>query len=255
MSKKCPHCGGTTFKAVIRRAGAINLEKDGTASIIKELTKFSYEVIECLTCKKGVRNDMLVDKTPCAKCGTLTESKDLNEKGLCPVCQALELHPELAKASQQDLIKMLLDVEKKLKANKSAKIDDKIEKANTQVRKANAKSKDSEIVAKVNDKQQAIKSESKQKISPDKQELTPQQKAAQTRKINAEKKRMEQEALNKVTNTNNKDTKASSTAQQSNDNIEANSDLPMGDDLPIDNIGELPMDDNFQYPEFGPEAF
>jgi hypothetical protein len=256
MSKKCPHCGGTKFKAVIKRAGAIDLLADGSVTIIKELEKFSYEVIECLNpnCKAKVTNDDLVDNVACSQCGTMTKPEELSEDGLCPVCAALKARPELASASPQDLIRMLIEAERRNSATTSAKIEKKVENAETTVE--NVKAKEEEAKAKA-EEQAAAPTDDKQ------EDLTPQQKAAQTRKLNAEKKKLEEEALAAATAQAQQNAQAP-TVEENKEEETVNEAAattttgtnPMDAGLPTgDGFDGLPTDDSFQFPQFGNDPF
>jgi len=189
---KCPHCGGSQFKAVIKRAGAIQLTEGG-ATILKELDKFSYEVVGCLnpSCKKPLTNADLVDDTPCAKCGTVHKSEDLVD-GLCPICHAMKDRPELAQASTEDLIRMLLEAEKRNSTPKGDKIEEKLEKSEAAAEKVAEKAE--KVTPPETSEPEQGKSQGEEEKASEVEELSPQQRAAQTRKANAEKKKAEEAA-------------------------------------------------------------
>lgn len=189
---KCPHCGGSQFKAVIKRAGAISLTEGG-ATILKELEKFSYEVVGCLnpSCKKALTNADLVDDAPCTKCGTVHKSEDLVD-GLCPICHAMKDRPELAQASTEDLIRMLLEAEKRNSTPKGDKIEEKLEKSEATVEKVAEKAE--KVPPLETSAPEEGKSQPMEEKASEGEELSPQQRAAQTRKANAEKKKAEEEA-------------------------------------------------------------
>lgn len=194
---KCPHCGGSQFKAVIKRAGAIQLTEGG-ATILKELDKFSYEVVGCLNpaCKKALTNADLVDDAPCAKCGTVHKSEDLVD-GLCPICHAMKDRPELAQASTEDLIRMLLEAEKRNSTPKGDKIEEKLEKSDATVEKVAEKAE--KAAATETPTPEQGNSQTEEEKASEGEELSPQQRAAQTRKANAEKKKAEEEAARVAT--------------------------------------------------------
>ena len=190
---KCPHCGGSQFKAVIKRAGAIQLTEGGGATILKELEKFSYEVVGCLnpSCKKALTNADLVDDAPCTKCGTVHKSEDLVD-GLCPICHAMKDRPELAQASTEDLIRMLLEAEKRNSTPKGDKIEEKLEKSEVAVEKVAEKAE--KATPPETSAPEQGQSQGEEEKASEGEELSPQQRAAQTRKANAEKKKAEEEA-------------------------------------------------------------
>lgn len=126
--KKCPHCGSNVFMAKVVRAAKVESLEDGTYKIIQETSKYDIEVVKCSDCKVDITEEDLLVLSPCSKCGTLTTPALLDKKGECDVCKALDTRPDLANASKEDIIRMLLKLESN-NATVTDKIDKKIEKA------------------------------------------------------------------------------------------------------------------------------
>ena len=130
-NRMCPHCGGQMFMAKITRPGIVEAYVNGKEPyrICKESKdNYDVEIIKCARCKESVCNDDLVTGVTCKECGKVVGPMDINSDGVCNVCEAMKQRTELANASKEDLIKMLLEAEKK--ANPvAAKIEKNIEKA------------------------------------------------------------------------------------------------------------------------------
>lgn len=132
--KVCPHCGSKMFVGAITRGCAIEsvIDENGNPSfkLVKESSgdKYDLEVLKCCRCKKDVKADELVEGVPCKECGRVVNPDELNEDGLCEVCAAVKQRAELANASREDLIQMLLNAEKQ--ANPvTAKVEKQVKKA------------------------------------------------------------------------------------------------------------------------------
>ena len=133
--KMCPHCGGTMFMGAITRACIVEVfapDKEGeeeSFNVSKETKdKYSIEVVKCIRCKRDVSKDELITGVVCKECGRAVAPDDLNKDGICSVCEAKKTRSELANASQDDLIRMLLEAEKR-SSSVSEKISKKVEKA------------------------------------------------------------------------------------------------------------------------------
>lgn len=127
MNKFCPHCGGSQFKAVIKRPGVITITDEG-AKVLKEVDKIGFEVVECLKCKTKVTNDDLVENVlaTCNECSKPVKEEEL-VNGLCVVCDAKKNRADIANASPEELIARLLELEKQAGAVQATKIEKKIE--------------------------------------------------------------------------------------------------------------------------------
>ena len=90
--------------------------------------KYSIEVVKCIRCKRDVSKDELITGVVCKECGRPVAPDDLNKDGICSVCEAKKTRSELANASQDDLIRMLLEAEKR-SSSVSEKISKKVEQA------------------------------------------------------------------------------------------------------------------------------
>ena len=133
--KMCPHCGGTMFMGAITRACIVEVfapDKEGeeeSFNVSKETKdKYSIEVVKCIRCKRDVSKDELITGVVCKECGRAVAPDDLNKDGICSVCEAKKTRSELANASQDDLIRMLLEAEKR-SSSVSEKISKKVEQA------------------------------------------------------------------------------------------------------------------------------
>lgn len=127
----CPHCGSQMFMAKITRAGLVEFTTDSNESckILKEnKDKFDIEIVGCARCKANVVETDLIVGVRCKECGKVVNPMDINSDGVCNVCDAVKQREELANASKEDLIKMLLDAEKKINPV-AIKMEKQIEKA------------------------------------------------------------------------------------------------------------------------------
>ena len=132
--KVCPHCGSKMFVGAITRGCAVEsiIDENGNPNfkLIKESSgdKYDLEILKCCRCKADINKDDLVEGVPCKECGKVVSPDELNEEGICEVCMAVKQRTELANASKEDLIMMLLDAEKK--ANSViAKVEKQVKKA------------------------------------------------------------------------------------------------------------------------------
>lgn len=129
--KMCPHCGSQMFMVKIVRAGLAEFTTDPNepCKVLKESKdKFDIEIVGCARCKEAVAETDLVTGVKCKECGRVVGPMDVNADGICNVCEAVKQRTELASASREDLIKMLLDAEKKVNPV-AAKMEKQIEKA------------------------------------------------------------------------------------------------------------------------------
>ena len=150
--KMCPHCGGTMFMGAITRACIVEVfapDKEGeeeSFNVSKETKdKYSIEVVKCIRCKRDVSKDELITGVVCKECGRPVAPDDLNKDGICSVCEAKKTRSELANASQDDLIRMLLEAEKR-SSSVSEKISKKVEQAEAVNNSANDDTTDDSAV-------------------------------------------------------------------------------------------------------------
>ena len=114
--KVCPHCGSSMFMAKITKAAVVEyaIDSENNFTILNEnKDKFDVELVKCAGCKADITENDLVMGVKCKECGVVVSSNDINEHGLCNVCVAKHERSELANASKEDLIRMLLEAEKK----------------------------------------------------------------------------------------------------------------------------------------------
>lgn len=133
--KMCPHCGSQMFMTKIIRAGLAEFTTDPNepCKVLKESKdKFDIEIVGCARCKENVTEANLITGVKCKECGRVVGPMDINTDGICNVCEAVKQRTELANASREDLIKMLLDAEKKNNPV-VAKMEKQIEKADATV--------------------------------------------------------------------------------------------------------------------------
>lgn len=114
-AKACPHCGATMFMGTKTVPIVFEvLDNNGTTeyNIMKESHKdIQYEVFKCAHCRKDITKDDLVKGVKCNECGRVVSSNDVDENGVCDVCRAKKERAELANASTDELIHMLLKLE------------------------------------------------------------------------------------------------------------------------------------------------
>lgn len=110
--KRCPNCGST--KLLARKITGVQVESldNGEFQINAEGSKYQLEIIGCARCKEEFDESKLVEMVQCKKCGKFTNPENLNANGECDVCHALEERPDLANMSKEDLIRMMLKLEK-----------------------------------------------------------------------------------------------------------------------------------------------
>lgn len=125
----CPNCGGHMFMATITRPGIVETtDGDGNFKILKEVgEKYEINVVKCARCKTELSQKDLVTGVTCSACGKVVNPSDIID-GVCSVCNAIKQRTELANASKEDVIRMLLEAEKKVNPV-AAKMEKQIEKA------------------------------------------------------------------------------------------------------------------------------
>lgn len=131
--RMCPHCGSQMFMAKVIRPCLMEVTTDPNESykVLKEnKDKFDIEIVGCARCREAVTETDLVTGVKCKECGRIVSPMDINEEHICNVCVAVKQRTELANASREDLIQMLLSAEKKVNPV-AVKMEKQIEKANT----------------------------------------------------------------------------------------------------------------------------
>lgn len=162
-NKICPHCGGQMFMATITRGCVVEVTTDSNApyNILKEgKDKYDIEILKCMRCKEDVTEADLVTGIKCQQCGRIVSPTDINQDGVCNVCTAVKERTELANASKEDLIRMLLDAEKKA-STVSTKIEKQLEKAK-EVEETVSNSTNEE--AEVNDTEEKAEKKTRRKV-------------------------------------------------------------------------------------------
>ena len=170
MSKVCSKCKvGNQFKAVVRRPAIIEINSDGTATIIKEGSKFKFEVTSCNHCGQTLTEADIVDLVECSDCGAEVSPLEL-EDGKCISCITKE-RQDLAGLSQAAYIKRILELEKELKSKQGPKIENKVEAAVT-----NTKAEEKEEVQ----EKPKTNSRSKKTTTPQEAPVEPKKETAST---------------------------------------------------------------------------
>lgn len=117
VQKVCPNCGQEQLMGYIARPCLLRVKRDTIAnrdiyeliSEDTEPTRVQYDVIKCANCKQKVKKDQLIVNTvKCNKCGTIVSAGYVNEQGICYTCLASEQIPNIANASKEDLLMMLI---------------------------------------------------------------------------------------------------------------------------------------------------
>lgn len=139
-SKMCPHCGSKMFAAAITKPCIVEVTGDinNPFKILKEVDNNpEIEIVKCARCKAELKETDLVTGVKCKECGKIVAPTELTEEGICDVCDAIKKRSELANASKEDLIRMLLNAEKN--ANPVAtKIEKKVQEAEDVVQQIEA---------------------------------------------------------------------------------------------------------------------
>ena len=119
-NKICPHCGSDMFMATITRGGVIKVlaavdeNTNDEIQIIKEIQeKADIAVVKCARCRNQITQQDLIVGIKCKTCGNDTNPEDIDAEGNCVVCAAVANRQEIASASKEDLIRMLIEAEKK----------------------------------------------------------------------------------------------------------------------------------------------
>ena len=121
--KICPQCGSDMFMATITRGGVIQVSaspdnpEENIIQIIKEIQdRHDVAIVKCARCRAQIGMQDLIVSVKCKTCGEETSPADVDENGNCGVCSALAAQTELANASQRDLIRMLVEEQRKISA-------------------------------------------------------------------------------------------------------------------------------------------
>ena len=185
--KVCPHCGSKMFVGTITRGGAIEsiIDENGDASVnvVKESSgdKYELEGLKCCRCREEITKDDLVEGVVCKECGKIVGPDEVDENGVCEVCSAMKQRTELANASKEDIIRMLLEAEKKANSvtskvekqlKKAEEIENKVEEQNTDTEKP----KKRRTKVKVSCKAEEVKNEEplKEEVIKEEPEITKQ---------------------------------------------------------------------------------
>lgn len=110
--KRCPKCGSE--KLLARKITGVHVEslENGEYKIKAEGKNYQIEIVGCACCKADFDESQLVEMVQCKKCGKFTEPENLDANGECDVCKALQERPDLVNMSKEDLIRMMLKLEK-----------------------------------------------------------------------------------------------------------------------------------------------
>lgn len=251
MSKHCPKCQATQFKAKVIRPGIIEFDEAGSAVLIKEVPNFVVEVVSCYKCKEPLTNeDLLPDTVSCSVCGKPVVKEELID-GMCPVCDAMKNRADLSSASPEDLVKMILDLEKATVGNKIEKKLENSTATDTAVGEKNVAAED--------------------KTAEEAKKAETARKAAETKKANAEKKKKEAEDAARLAQQQANQSQQQQQAPQNNvaqsqqqaptnafNTVPASTAVVTGvveDQFETPNDGSDVLDENLIPPDFGNDPF
>jgi predicted RNA-binding Zn-ribbon protein involved in translation (DUF1610 family) len=117
VQKVCPNCGQEQLMGYTARPCFLKVKRDTIVNkdiyeLISEDTepaRIQYDIIKCANCGQKVKKDQLIVNTvKCNKCGTIVSAGYVNEQGICYTCLASEQIPNIANASKEDLLMMLI---------------------------------------------------------------------------------------------------------------------------------------------------
>lgn len=154
--RKCPKCGGETFKALIRRGALVQINDDLTVEILKESVN-NFELVKGdMICADKACNHVslyedLTAKTPCVSCGELHEDHEL-EDGKCELCLIKE---KFGRSTKEDLFKLILELQRKAgpqqqknekKLEQAEEVEKKLEEKEAEVKETVAEEPEKEEV-------------------------------------------------------------------------------------------------------------
>lgn len=120
--KRCPSCGSVKLLAKKIVGTQVESMENGEFKIISEGRNFHLEIVGCAHCKGNFTDADLVESVQCKKCGKFVLPQNLDANGECDICGALMSRPELAEMSKEDIIRMMLKLEKATQNNVEATV-------------------------------------------------------------------------------------------------------------------------------------
>lgn len=117
--KRCPNCGSERLLA--KKIVGVHVEsiENGEFKIRAEGQNYQLEIVGCAKCKSEFDESKLIEMVQCKKCGKFVDADNLDVNGECDVCKALQERPDLANMSKEDLIRMMLKLERSTVNNTS----------------------------------------------------------------------------------------------------------------------------------------
>ena len=114
----CPHCGNTRLFGMVKTSAEFEIERENGEDKTNELKVSSnpnnrtYEIMFCGKCKAPLTYEELTEGFICKECGTA--SPEVNEEGLCLLCQAKKDRKELFSLTKEELLRRFLSLEKEI---------------------------------------------------------------------------------------------------------------------------------------------
>ena len=117
IQKICPKCGCSEIVAQVTKTCLISISKDTATgkdvfNVLQEddnpeRTKYAH--LCCSSCHAQLDIESLGTNTvKCKKCGNEVPASYVNEEGICYTCIAMDSAPDIANASREDLLMMLI---------------------------------------------------------------------------------------------------------------------------------------------------
>lgn len=120
--KRCPKCGSTKLLAKKIVGTQVESTENGEFNVVSEGRNFHLEIVGCSHCKNNFTEADLVESVQCKKCGKYVLPQDLDANGECDICGALSTRPELAEMSKEDILRMMLRLERATQNNTEAPV-------------------------------------------------------------------------------------------------------------------------------------
>jgi hypothetical protein len=117
VQKVCPKCGGKKIMGFIARPCFVSVKFDtSTNKDVFELieedntpSRIQYDTIKCAECGEKVKPNVLkINMVKCSKCGKDVPASYVNDEGICYSCIAMDNAPDIANASREELLMMLI---------------------------------------------------------------------------------------------------------------------------------------------------
>lgn len=116
--KRCPACGGIQFKAEVTYGAIVESQEDGTFKILSQGQNCYIRPVECGCGRKFQdASKELVEAVQCSVCGKYTDNVD--ENGKCEICRLLEVSPQYANMSTDELLRCIFKQQQEIAQQKA----------------------------------------------------------------------------------------------------------------------------------------